>query len=421
HNNNNTTNNTNNNHGWIGPWSRSAVGGISIDADRIVRSASQQELSAVSSQLLSSLEAIPSDLSSASSERKISLRRLSELVANCEANGETIPDAARFLGGMTSIEYVVADPEQQDLYLVGSAEPWTVDESGLVVGTESGKPVLQLEDLAVALRSAASDKKELISCSIDPTQEAIVRLAARDAIDSEELNVEAMGNMTVTLTGVPATSRMASALVAADYRMKRVSLGFDEASIKNFPSYFGLVKRAASSYGQRFWMEPKYNALYRDENALVWKVSESSVEVLTEREYFSANGTRTASEKNDPAATKFASNMTKRFAELAKAEPVFADAKNCMDAALVAALIYGQKLEEKSGCDLSGLLNVATPEYVAPAAVQSDSIVRKSAKSVASVTGGILINPWKTIADNQVDASLSEYVVKFESDSFYAD
>ena len=279
---------------------------------------------------------------------------------------------------------------------------------------------LYLEDLLVALKSLNGDRVELISCSIDPSDDALARMAARESID-RETNVAAMGDMNVSFTGVPAASRMAGALVAADYRMKRISLGFDEAAIKNFSSYFSLVKRGAPTYAQRFWMEPKYETIARDDDSLVWKVSGSTVNVLTEREYFSADGTRKSSLKNDPAAQKFASNMTKRYAELAKAEPVFADAKNCMDVALVAALIYGQKLQEKAGCELDELIGVQTPEYVAPEKVRCDSVVRADSKSVTSVTGGIKIDPWRAIAGAKVDARLDSFSVQFESDAFYAD
>ncbi|MBQ4080652.1 MAG: DUF1598 domain-containing protein, partial [Thermoguttaceae bacterium] len=419
---NNNNNNNNNYDNQYYRWGyRSAVGGVSIDADRILRSATQQEMKATADELMAQMEAIPSDLEQPSAQRKISLSRLNDLLVSCREKNEQIPDAARYLGGLTAIEYVVADPKNNDLYLVGPAEPWTVGAMGVVVGAKSGKPVLQLEDLIVALRALAENKNELISCSIDPTEEAVARMAARETVTDRALNAEAMGAMNVTLTGVPADSRMANVLVAADYRMKRLSLGFEEASIKNFASYFSMVKRGAASYGQRFWMEPKYDSLYRDSESLVWKVSATSVDVLTEREYFAADGSRKASAQNDPAANRWASNMKKRYNELAKAEPIFADAKNCMDVALVAALVYSQKLQSKAGCDLAELVGAQTPEYAAPASVASDSIVRATSSSVASVTGGVLVNPWETIANNKVDTKLDGFSVEFSGSNFYAD
>jgi len=188
-NNRNNTNNNNNNNNNDGNYDndyyrwgyRSAVGGVAIDADRILRSATQQELAASNAELMAQMEAIPADLDKPSAERKISLGRLNDLLVACRENNEQIPDAARYLGGLTSIDYVVADPSQKDVYLVGQAEPWTLSDSGVVVGAKSGKPVIHLEDLLVALRALSENNKDLISCSIDPSAEAIARLA--EALD----------------------------------------------------------------------------------------------------------------------------------------------------------------------------------------------------------------------------------------------
>lgn len=409
---------------------RSAIGGVKIDAGQVLRTATQQELRGMNAEILAKMEAIPANLDQPSEARKISLRRLNALLASCEESGATLPDSARYLGGMTAIEYVVAVPEENDIYLVGPAEPWTLSDAGAVVGRESGKPVLHLEDLIVAMRASNSETPELISVSIDPTQEAIARMAnvgaTVDVSNADALqaaNVVAMGQMTVNFTGVPADSRMANVLAGADYRMKRVSLGFEEAAIKNFTSYFATVKRASAAYGQRFWLEPQYATLYRDADSLVWKVSASSVDVLTEREALSADGSRAASKTVDVAAEKFAKNMTKRYAELAKAEPIFAEAKNCMDVALVAALIYAQNLQGKANCDLAAMTGeLATPSYGAATAVQSDSLVRKTSRSVVAVTGGVLINPWETVAnDVKVDEKLNGFTVSFAGSNWIAD
>ena len=335
-----------------------------------------------------------------------------------------VADAVRYLGGLTSIDYVVADSEANDIYLVGSAEPWTVAENGSIVGAKSGKPVYQLEDLIVAMRALTADNHELISCSIDPSQEALARLAALPNRANPELNVAAMGNMNVTLTGIPADSRMANVLVAADYRLKRVSLGFDEINVKNFKSYFSMIRPGSkSAYAQRFWMEPKYDTVYRNADANVWKLSEASVNVMTEREYFTAAGERQVSAKRDAVAEKFAERMNERYDDIAKAEPIFAEARGCMDVALVAALIYRENLQKKAGCQLTELTGATQiPALAVPAQVASDSLARRAGNGVVSVTGGVLVNPWETLENNvKVDETLDSFAVNFESNAWYAD
>ena len=51
-----------------------------------------------------------------------------------------------------------------------------VDESGIFVGATSGRPLLLLEDLVVALRSIDAARMGGMRCSIDPTPEGIARL-----------------------------------------------------------------------------------------------------------------------------------------------------------------------------------------------------------------------------------------------------
>ena len=337
-------------------------------------------------------------------------------------NNVQIPDAVRYLGGLTTIDYVVADPDANDIYLVGAAEPWTVAVDGSIVGAQSGKPVFQLEDLMTAMRALTADNHELISCSIDPTKEGLARIASLPNRANPEANVAAMGDMDVTFTGIPSDSRMANVLVAADYRLKRVSLGFDEIAVKNFKSYFSMLRGASHAYAQRFWLQPKYETLYHDSDSLVWKVSESTVNVLTERERFSVNGDREVVKKVDAVAEKFASNMNRRYAEIAKAEPIFAEARNCMDVALVAALIYRENLQSKAGCELNELTGkTLTPACPAPTSVATDSLARKAGSGIVSVTGGVLVNPWEALENNvKVDESLDSFAVDFAGTNWYA-
>ena len=47
-----------------------------------------------------------------------------------------------------------ACPEQKDIVLVGPAEGWKVDHRGTMIGLSTGRPVMLLDDLLVALRTA---------------------------------------------------------------------------------------------------------------------------------------------------------------------------------------------------------------------------------------------------------------------------
>ena len=88
----------------------------------------------------------------------------------------------------------------------------------------SGRPLLLLEDLIVALRSIEQARAGGIQCSIDPAPEGIARLqkflAAQKTIGPAPEAVfrgmeEALGPQKVRVGGVPADSRFARVLVAA--------------------------------------------------------------------------------------------------------------------------------------------------------------------------------------------------------------
>ena len=66
-------------------------------------------------------------------------------------------------------------PEERDIVLVGPAEGWALDPRGYFVGAKSGRPMLLLDDLLVALR-AAIQSPSVLSCSINPTPEGIRRV-----------------------------------------------------------------------------------------------------------------------------------------------------------------------------------------------------------------------------------------------------
>ena len=68
------------------------------------------------------------------------------------------------------MQYVLVYPEQQDVVLVGPAEGWRINDDGHAVGKTTGRPVIQLEDLLVALQTAWTGNAP-VSCSIDPTEE----------------------------------------------------------------------------------------------------------------------------------------------------------------------------------------------------------------------------------------------------------
>jgi hypothetical protein len=397
------------------------VGGISIDAAGMVGNldpAASEALAAERTKLLAS-----ANLSSAAS-RKVSLAGILEAVKASQRANEAVAPEVLYLGGLTAVEMVLVDPERHDIVLVGPAETPVVGPLGSVVGSETGKPLLVLEDLVTALRSTESARSAGMSCSIDPTTEGLARLqtllrqqkpgTVGNTPDPLLRSMEAaVGPQTVSVGGVPADSRFAHVLVAADYRMKRIGMGFDPSGVKQLPSYLSMIpQNATAATMPRFWLEAKHAPIQRDPDELAWKLSGSSIVCLTENEMANASGERTRQGKSDPLAKKWCGLMTEHYADLAKVQPIFAELKNCIDLAVVATLIQSRQLDERAGLDLSLLLDAeALPlvGYDVPETVPTlASAMRQPRGWVVTTSGGIAFQPWEAATSLVDSGSLAE-------------
>ena len=150
-----------------------AVGGISINSDGLIANASVDTLGKLRAERVRLMQRLPADLQASASLRKVSLRGLEEAIEESLRTNKPLAGRHRVLAGLQDIRYVFVYPEQKDIVLVGFGEGWQLDRHGNFVGVTTGKPVLLLDDLLVALRTAATTARGGISCSIDPTPEGI--------------------------------------------------------------------------------------------------------------------------------------------------------------------------------------------------------------------------------------------------------
>ena len=184
------------------------------------------------------------DLAKPSKLRKVSITKLEQAIKERIEAGGGPSDAMLHLAGLTRIDYVFCYPETGDIVLAGPAEPWAVAPSGRVQGIETGRPVIELQDLVAALRSfppGKSGQGPLIYCSIDPTAEGLSRMQqflmqfGRQATPGDTQFIvnelrERLGLQVVTVGGVPADTHFAQVLVEADYRMKLIGIGLEKAA-----------------------------------------------------------------------------------------------------------------------------------------------------------------------------------------------
>jgi hypothetical protein len=110
----------------------------------------------------------------------------------------------------------------------------------------------------------------------------------------------------------------------------------------------------------------------------------------------------------DPAAEKWCAAMTANYDKLVTKQPVFGELLNCVDMAVVAALIRGRQLDDRAGLDLGPLLDakaVPLPVYEVPARVPTVATGLKKGKHwVLSASGGVQFQPWQFAATSAVAA-----------------
>jgi hypothetical protein len=408
----------------IGVGFQQAVGGVYVDARGVVNNVERDGFNKLREVMLKQMQKVDGELAPSAELRKVSLRQMQAAIAEASAAGKEIPDEVRYLGGIQRIQYVFVYPEQNDIVLAGFGEGWQVDDRGNMVGKTTGRAVLILDDLLVALRTAESAAQGGISCSIDPTQEGLKRIQAYMSTPSPTKAdpgsfargmEKELGPQTVTIRGVPKDSHFAAVLLAADYRMKRIAMAFERSPVKGLTSYLQMLKGADGALlnvQQRWWLTTDYEPLLSDEEGLAWELRGQGVKAMTEDEFVAANGQRTATGKSNPKAQKWAKTMTEKYDELSAKESIFTDLRNCLDLAVISALIVKENLASKAGCDLSLLLD---PSRV-PLRLQLQiprqlptlaNYIETQRNFVFSASGGVLVNSWGVVENKERSAALS--------------
>ncbi|HMO14929.1 MAG TPA: DUF1598 domain-containing protein [Pirellulaceae bacterium] len=396
------------------------VGGISVDASGILNQVPRELKNQMREQLLAHAGKVDGALLENSKMRMISLKGIEQALHTAISSNQELPDEIKYMAGIQRLEYVFVYPETQDIVLAGPGEGWTVDGDGNIVGVTTGMPVVRLEDFLVALATADNARRDYgISVSIDPTKEGVERFRRFTSFlrsfgpEHARRAEEEFGNNVITLTGVPTDSRYANVLVAADYKMKRLAMGFETAAINDMPSVLQMAeKRRQTLNGNsspRFWLECAYESLKKSDDGLAWQINGSGAKALTEEESrVSATG-KTA--KASAIANAWAKNMTDKFAELASKDVVFAELRNIMDMSVISALLMKEDLFAKAGLEaphLLGVENVSLPKWHTPQTVPAHcSFTRIGTQWLITCSGGVVVDSWGVISNVVVDSTIA--------------
>jgi len=407
-----------------------SVGGIAIDGNGAVAASTVEEGRQLAEIRKKALAEVPNDLQPFTELRAVSLKQIEAAIANCAAEGQPIPDEIKYLAGLQRVEYVLVYPERNDIILAGPAEGWRIDALGSVVGATTSRPVVLLDDLMIALRSRETSRLDAISCSIDPTPEGIKRVRSvlgrmrtvGNRRPDERPIEKALGPQIITVTGVPETSHFAQVMVAADFRMKRLAMNFQQAPVDEMPSFMHLIsssRRTTRNMTPRWWLATNYEPLARDAEGLAWQLRGQGVKCLTQEDYFDAEGKREKSVKAGHLAQQWAQTMTDRYEELAEHDSTFGQLRNVMDLAVVAALIEKEQLLDQAGLEIPQLLEACQPlSYDVPKFVHAKaSFIRQRGSWVVSASGGVQLLPWHVASSTEEVAEIETVREQFAAES----
>src|SRR5262245_28947628 len=397
------------------------VGGVSINAEGVLDLTGAAEIKDLRDGFRKELKDVPGELEQTAELRKISLRAIEEAVSkSSESLTSQPPEDIQFLAGIQRIQYIFVYPEKNDIVLAGPGEGWKIDDQANVVGATTGRPVLRLENLLVALRSAEDARRGGITVSIDPTAQGRQQfeqfIKKQKAFSPAVLDgiEKALGPQQVTITGVPGGSRFALTLAASDYKMKRIAMKLDDSPLPELPSFLDLMKQERAKLTNmmpRWWMACNYQPLAKSEDGLAWELRGPGVKVLTEDEVIKSDGGVAGTGKANPVAQKWANLMTDHYNELSVKEPIFGELRNLMDMCVIAALINKEGLLAKANLKIPtlqgrndglGLIPVPAPRSVSTQC----SFIKRGTEYIITASGGVEISSWdvagKSVASPEV-------------------
>lgn len=358
-------------------------------------------------------ESLPSaEAAKAAAElRCVSLRRLDAEIVRRQKAKEPLDSSMLTLAGLQRVSYLLVDPEQKDLVLVGPAGDWRLNEQGKLVSVETGQAVVRLDDLISLLRVKNGQP---FGCSINPRQEALAEAQAFLAKTStrplapsrrdrwiEQLRSH-VGEQDFAFFGIDPASRTAGIMAEADYHMKLIGMGL-QPGVPGVESYLASIKLARGESPPatnllRWWFAMNYSAVAASEDQRLFQIVGPGVQVLSENQLLAERGERIPTGQSDELTQQFASSFTAAYEKLAARYPVYSELRNLFDLALITTLIRQEDLFTKSDWKPSVLDSedqLKLPDYRAPQTVESVVNYRVIHRKhiVAGVSGGVWCDP----------------------------
>ncbi len=351
--------------------------------------------------------------------------------------GQPIPADMQFLAGLTRITHVFFYPETDDIVVAGPAEGYFITADNRVVGMHSGQATLQLQDLVVALRAFApnDNSTSVITCSIDPTQEGIVRMnQAVKEVSSRfrpgdeaavvDLFCRALGLQEITINGVSTKTHFARVLVEADYHMKLIGIGLERPPVK-MTTFIEKSKPSSAKGLVRWFFQPNYDCVHMTEDGTAMEMVGSGVKLVGEDESVTAKGERKLKGGVNPASQAYCNSFTRMYEKAAAVAPLWGELRNLMDMSIAAAFIQKQGLYEQAGWTMPvfgdeskfSVETLEAPKHVQPVA----NAVWKGRYFMTPIAGGVSIQPRVALNSDRVQIDTEGEIEEVKNQNLLAE
>jgi hypothetical protein len=343
--------------------------------------------------------------------RKVSLNRLEAAIAARVAAGESIDQEMQALAGLTAVEYVFFYPETNDIVIAGPAEGFFADPTDRLIGMETGRPVVLLEDLVTALRAYAPGGNGTSAEGLQRMNQFLTSVRGRVRPSDARLLAsrlkQNLGLQKVTFRGIPTSTHFARVLVEADYRMKLIGIGLERLPVR----LMSYVDRAnpntvSANAMERWYFQPNYDGIAVSEDGLAMKIKERGVQLVGANERVSQGGTRVASGRVNKASQAFCKDFTDKFTQIAGQVRIYAELRQLIDVAIAAAYIQQQDFYGQAQWGMPVLMDeskVSVETYIAPSQVETAvNAIWKGNTLMTPLGGGVNLQPKMALTRDRV-------------------
>ena len=273
-----------------------------------------------------------------------------------------------------------------------------IDANGVLRTQTVAGAGLSAERLKAALASLPADlqaKSPLRKVALSRLEAEVAKASAADIVNGMR---ESLGPQRIRIDGVSPASHFAQVMVEADYRMKLIGIGLERPPVK-MNSWIELTSAGgvAANALQRWYFMPDYQCIRASEDDLAIELVGRGVKLVGADEAVLPDGRRMTADRTDRASKTFTETFTRKYAEIAARNPVYAQLRTLIDLAVLAAYLqehdgYGRThwaaaaLRDEQICAIE---RFQSPTVVEPAI----NAVWRGSRLLTPIGGGVTLQP----------------------------